>query len=127
MVQLFWLAFISTCVLLLLTLWSGLRRRRRTHFSAAIGSLVALAVTIILTEKLVASRNFPREELDFHLNFAYAATLLTLPVLLSGVALARGNRSGLRKLHRYCVTAFLIAVVVATSTGIWVYTLSSAK
>ncbi|MHC5064000.1 MAG: hypothetical protein ACYTG5_08495 [Planctomycetota bacterium] len=125
MFQLFWLAFSSTCALLLLALWSGLRRRRKTHFGAAIGSLLGLAVTIYLTERLVASRDFPREELDFHLNFAYAATILTLPVILSGLALARSGRARIRKLHRYCVATFLIAVLVATGTGIWVYSLSA--
>lgn len=127
MFQLFWLAFVSTCALLLLALWSGLRRRRKTHLSAAIGSLLALATTILLTERLVASRSFPREELDFHLNFAYAATLLTLPVVVSGIALARTGGVGIRRLHRYSVAVFLLAVVVATCTGIWVYSLSTPR
>lgn len=113
-----------TFALLLVSLWAGLNKRRKLHLVVAPTSFVSLAITVWLTERLVNSRVFPPDELDFHLNFAYAAAGLALPVISSGIWLARTGRLGVRTVHRWCVTLFMLAVVVATCTGIWAFSLS---
>ncbi len=127
MPQLFWLAFVLTFLLLLVSLWAGLKKRRKLHLIVAPASFVALTITVILTEWLASSREFPPDELDFHLNFAYSAAGLAAPVIFSGIWLTRTGRPGVRRLHRISVALFMLAVVVATTTGIWAFSLSTPR
>ena len=125
MVLWFWLSFVSTVAALVGVLVTGLRRRRRQHFTFAVAFIVLLAVTIWLTESLMRSVEFPREELDFHLKFAMSATFLLLPVVVSGLMLARRGGRVVRWIHRIAVVVFVVAVLLATATGIWVFSLAT--
>lgn len=127
MPYLFWISFCVTFLLLLASLWAGITKRRKLHLLVAPASFVSLTITVILTEQLVSSRVFPQAELDFHLNFAYSAAALGVPVILTGVWLARSGAPTARRVHRVCITLFMLAVVVATTTGIWSYSLSVPK
>lgn len=118
----FWLLFATTLVLLGATLASGFRGRRRMHLRLAPVLLAALGITIVLAERMGEARRFPAAEMRIHLWFAKSATLLVLPVVVSGLLLLR--RPGARIWHRVAVLVFLAAALTATGTGIWAYSLS---
>ena len=88
---LFWFSLGTTLLVLASTVFTGLTHRRKWHLGLAPLSLVLLAVTIVLTELMVSARIFPPDEMAFHLKFAYTATFLTLPVIVTGVTLRRGR------------------------------------
>lgn len=81
--------------------------------------MVSLTITIVLTEELVSCYEFPEDVLATHLVFAKAGGLLALPVIVTGVWLWRSERA--RKWHRACVLVWLVGVLAATSTGLWMF------
>ncbi len=91
----------------------------------AVSTVVALTVTVIVTEQLVRARTFPRGELDFHKLLAELAAVLVLPVIVTGLVLVKRPRW--RRAHLVCVVLFLVMVLVATGTGVWAYALSAPK
>jgi hypothetical protein len=121
----FWLSFAATVVLLVVSLVSGLARRRRVHLVTGPLTMVALAFAVHYTEQLVRAYTFPKGPMGIHLTCAITAGALALPVIGSGLLLA--VRPQRRRLHRYCVLAFVGMTLVATSTGIWVFSIATAK
>ncbi|MEQ1631570.1 MAG: hypothetical protein ABL997_04300 [Planctomycetota bacterium] len=115
----FWVALVATVVLLVLALVSGLRGRRRAHLIAGPAAMVSLAIAILLTEQLAQRYVFPEPVRSIHLWCAKVGGLLAIPVILSGIWLWR--RPAVRRLHRYSVFAFVVATLVATGTGIWMF------
>lgn len=125
MVTLFWVMFAVTLALFAVAVWTGRTGRRRAHFIVAPAAIVALLVTIRLTRLLVAAYDLPERELGIHLWFAKSAAALLVPVVATGLwTLRQPHRRGL---HRAMVWAFLAAVVVATATGLWVFSLATPK
>lgn len=125
-VVLFWAFFSATLAGLGATVWMGMRRRRRAHLLFAPMALALLAVTIFFAEQMARTRVFPADRMRIHLWFAKSAALLVLPVVVSGIVLARcpGPAPRARRAHRVCVGLFLVGAVAATGTGIWVFSLS---
>jgi hypothetical protein len=121
----FWIAFAATIVLLVAALFTGFTRRRRVHLWLGPLTMAALAITIVLTEQLMRSYDFPLDELAFHLHFAKAGAMLALPVIVTGVWLWRSERA--RRWHRACVLVWLLAALLATGTGLWLFGLGTAK
>lgn len=121
----FWIAFTATVVLLVGALWSAWVRRRRWHLFLGPATMVALAAAIVLTEQLMRRYDFPPDALKFHLYFAKAGGLLALPVVVTGVWLWR-SESG-RLWHRAAVLLWLVAVLLATGTGLWLFGQGSLK
>jgi len=121
----FWLAFTATVVLLVGALWSAWMRRRRLHLVLGPCTMVALAIAILLTEQLMRRYEFPPDALQFHLYFAKAGGLLALPVVLTGIWLWRSESA--RLWHRAAVVIWLVAVLLATGTGLWLFGLGSLK
>ncbi len=97
------------------------------HYICAVSSMIALTLSVILTEQLVRARDFEsiREQLDVHKLLAKTAAGLVLPVILTGVVLIK--RPNWRRLHLICVGLFLLMVLVATGSGIWAYTMSAER
>lgn len=122
---LFWCMFVVTLAALGAALWSGLTARRRWHLWLGPLGLLSLAVTILLAERLARQRDFPPDVLRIHLFFAQAGALLALPVVVTGLALARNPRW--RRWHRSAVIVFALVAVAATGTGIWMFSLSTPK
>ncbi len=121
----FWLAFVATVVLLIVSLVSGLLRRRRVHLVTGPLTMVALAFAVIETEALMRRYDFPREALDTHLVFAKAGGLMALPVIVTGLWLWWRPRA--RFWHRLAVWLWLISVLAATGTGLWIFDLATPK
>src|SRR5688500_17040787 len=121
----FWLALASTLLVLVATVFTGLRRRRRTHLVCALAAVALLTVTVVLAERMTTARSFPPDAMRIHLWFAKSAALMVLPVAAAGAALWRRPR--LRVAHRIAVVLFLLLAVIATGTGIWVFQLSTPK
>lgn len=115
----FWLSFVATLLLLATALVSGLRGRRRLHLWAGPLAIVALVVAILFTEELMRRYQFPEDSLRFHLWFAKAGGLLALPVVVTGIGLWR--RPTWRRWHRLAVFAFVVAALLATGTGLWLF------
>ena len=115
----FWTALVSTVVLMALALVSGLQRKRRAHLVAGPASMASLVVAILLTEKLARLYAFDPDIQRIHLVCAKAGGLLAIPVVLTGVLLWR--RPSTRWLHRWAVWIFVVATLVATATGVWMF------
>ena len=115
----FWLALGATVALMALALVSGLTRKRRAHLLAGPAAMGALLWAILLTEGLARRSEFVPEVTAVHLWCAKTAGLLALPVILTGALLV--FRPSWRKRHRIAVYVFLLATVVATVTGIWMF------
>lgn len=121
----FWIGFALTLVALVVSLVSGFRRKRRLHLVTGPLTLVLLAVTVVLTEQLMRNYTFPEESLRFHLHFAKAGGLCAVPVLLTGLWLWRNPRA--RLWHRLAVVVFVVAALLATGTGLWLFQQGTAK
>ncbi len=121
----FWTLFPITLALLIGALWTGCRKIRRVHLVLAPLSLVFLGVAIILAVRMGRTRIFPPDEMRTHRMIATAAALLVLPVIASGLALVRSPRW--RRVHRVCVILFFFTALVATGTGVWVFTMSTPR
>jgi len=115
----------ASCALMVTALTSGRMRWRRLHLFAGPATMLALAVAVVFTEQLVRSFTFPAEEMRIHLFCAKSAGFLALPVIVTGVFLWRWPR--LRKLHLVCVLTFVGMALVATATGVWVFSLATPK
>ena len=116
---LFWLAFVLTVASLAIALVTGFRRQRRLHLWFGPLTIVLLAITIVLTEQLAARYDFPDDVKGMHLPWAKAGGLLALPVVLTGLWLWRSERA--RWLHRIAVLLWLVVVLAAVGTGIWMF------
>ncbi|MCA8942135.1 MAG: hypothetical protein KDB80_06195 [Planctomycetes bacterium] len=123
MVGWFWGSFVLTVVLLLATVWMGLRGARRAHFVCVALFVAMLYVTVRLTRGLVESLDFPDDELAFHLRFAITASALLVPVLLTGLGYARWGGRKWRLWHRTAVIVFVVSVLAATATGVRMFLL----
>jgi drug/metabolite transporter (DMT)-like permease len=121
----FWIAFVSTVLLLLASLFTGWMGRRRLHLWLGPLTLVSLAIAIVLTEELMRRYVFPPGALATHLVFAKAGGLLALPVIVTGIWLWRDERG--RKWHRAAVLIWLAAVLMATGTGLWMFNQGSPR
>ncbi len=115
----FWLSFVLTVLLLVVTLASGLRGRRRLHLLTGPLTMASLALTIVLTEQLLARYDFPADVKAIHLPCAKAGGLLALPVIASGIWYWRRPRA--RNWHRAAIVVWLLAVALATTTGLWMF------
>lgn len=123
--MLFWLAMVVTVLLLVATLGTGLARRRRLHLWLGPLTMVALVVTIVLTEQLMARYDFPADTKAIHLPCAKAGGLLALPVVLTG--LWYWKRPTAKRWHQFAVYVWLVSVLVATGTGLWMFSHGTLK
>ena len=121
----FWASFVATLLLFAAAAVTGRRGRRRAHFVLAPAAIAMLALTIVLTERLVRSVVFPEAEMRIHLAIAKTAAALVLVVAATGIATAKLPKA--RPYHRIAVAGFLLATVTATATGIWVFSLSTPR
>ncbi len=115
----FWVALSATVVLIALALVSGWQRKRRAHLVAGPASMASLTIAILLTEQLARLYTFVPEVQRIHLICAKVGGLLALPVVITGIWLWR--RPAARRMHVFAVWAFVIATLVATATGIWMF------
>ncbi len=116
----FWIALVSTVALMALAIVSGLQRKRRAHLIAGPASMVSLVVAILLTEKLARLYAFDPDVQRIHLVCAKAGGLLAIPVVLTGLLLWK--KPAARGVHRWAVWIFVVATLVATATGGWMFT-----
>ena len=121
----FWIAFVTTVLLLVLSLVTGWTRRRRLHLWLGPLTIVALVVAVVLTEQLVRRYDFPPDVLRVHLWFAKAGGLLALPVVVTGLWLWKQPRA--RSWHKLAVYVWLLAVLTATGTGLWMFSHGTPK
>lgn len=115
----FWTAFVATVLLMVGALITGFRGRRGLHLWLGPLTMVALTVAIVLTEELASRYEFPPDVLARHLVFAKAGGLLALPVIATGLWLWRDERA--RRWHLGCVIVWLVSVLAATGTGLWMF------
>lgn len=121
----FAIALALTVLLLVGTLVTGFRGQRRAHVPFAILTILALLAAIWFAETIGRYWVFPATALRIHLSFAWAGTILILPVLVSGVLALR--RPGPARWHRRLVFAFLGIVLCAIGTGIWIFATGTPK
>lgn len=121
----FWISFVVTVVLMVAALLTGFLRRRRAHLWLGPLVMVALGVTIKLTEELVARYDFPEDVKRTHLWFAKTGGMLALPVIVTGLWLWRTEKA--RLWHKVAVYVWLLAVLTATGTGLWMFSHGTPK
>lgn len=121
----FWIAFVTTVLLMVGALVSGLLRQRRYHLLLGPLTMVSLGVAIWLTEELARQYDFPAEVKRTHLLIAKTGGLLALPVILTGIWLWRSERA--RVWHRVSVYLWIVAVLSATGSGLWMFSTGTLK
>ena len=121
----FWIAFLTTVLLLVASLVTGWTRRRRLHLWFGPLTMVMLAVTVVLTEELVRQYDFPPHVLRTHLWFAKAGGTLALPVIVTGLWLWKKPQA--RIWHRIAVIVWIVSVLSATGTGLWMFSQGTPK
>ncbi|MCA8954665.1 MAG: hypothetical protein KDC87_01245 [Planctomycetes bacterium] len=121
----FLVSLLLTVVALVLTLVSGKTGHRRAHLARAIITVLLLGTTVVFALLLGEVRQFPAREMGIHKIFSRTGVFLVPPIVLTGALLWR--RPTWRTAHRVCVLLFLLAVLGAASTGLWVLWLSTAK
>ncbi len=121
----FWIAFAATVVFMVGALVSGLRRQRRYHLVLGPLTMVALAIAIVLTEELASHYDFPADIKHTHLMIAKTGGLLALPVIVTGLWLWRSESA--RGWHRACVYLWIVAVLSATASGLWMFSAGTPK
>ena len=123
----FWAGFVLTLVAAAAALVTGRTGRRRAHYASAVSAVVVLGFTIYFARRLTEARELPGPELEFHLIFAKSGAVLVLPVIATGLWMAwtKGRSRVARICHRSAVVLWLLVVLVATATGIWMYSLST--
>ena len=124
MVTWFWVFFAASVVGLVATARAGRRAQRRKHYVLVAITVVLLGVTIALTEALTRAMNLPKRELGIHLWFAQGAVAVLLVTLSTGFGLARRGGPKWRRAHRVSLLALLVAILLATGTGLWVVSLA---
>ena len=112
-----------TVVALLVTVVSGLRKQRHAHLRRAIVTVLLMAVTIVFAFLLGDVREFPAEEMAIHKIFSRTGAYMVPPVAITGAMLWR--RPGWRWPHRLCIGVFLVGVLGAAVTGVWILALST--
>lgn len=121
----FWISFVATVLLMLGALLAGWKRWRKLHLVLGPLTMVSLAIAVVLTEELMQQYTFPEAEKRFHLVFAKAGGLLALPVVATGLWLWRSESA--RLWHRLAVVVWVLSVLVATGTGLWMFSLGAGK
>lgn len=121
----FWIAFVTTVLLMVSALLSGLLRRRRYHLMLGPLTMVSLGVAIWLTEELARQYDFPADVKRIHLWIAKTGGLLALPVILTGIWLWCSERA--RIWHRVSVYLWVVAVLTATGSGLWMFSTGTLK
>ena len=121
----FFLALGVTLVAVLMTVRTGRRGDRRAHLARALSTVGLLGVTILLALWLGEQREFPKEAMAIHKIVARTAGLLVLPVVCTGIML--WQRPSWRIAHQACVYLFLVVILAAVGTGIWVFSLSTPR
>lgn len=112
-------------LLLVASLVTGWTRRRRLHLWLGPLTMVALGFAVVFTEELVRRYEFPPDVLRTHLWFAKAGGVLALPVVVTGIWLWRQPRA--RRWHKLAVYVWLLAVLTATGTGLWMFSQGTLK
>lgn len=124
-----WTWFIATVLVLVAavvaTLVTGKRGRRKPHFVAASLAIVVLVAAIVQAEAIGNHYVFGEPLFSIHMFFAYAASCSVLPVVGTGIYLARRHRG--RRLHVVAIVVFLALVVAATGTGVLMFTDSNPR
>lgn len=121
----FWIAFATTLVLLVASLTTGVRKVRRVHIVLGPATMLALLWAIISVERLSRAYSFPADAFAIHIMFAKCGAALAFPVIVTGVWLARSEKA--RLFHRWAVAIWLVSVLTATGTGLWMFSLGELK
>ncbi|MCB9891378.1 MAG: hypothetical protein H6833_07015 [Planctomycetes bacterium] len=121
----FFIALAATVVALGFVVWSGKTRRRKPHYVSVGFAAVGLGFAILYAERIGRLWDFPPVPLRIHLTLAYAATGMTLVAVVSGLLHAFSKIS--RAAHARLAWLTLACIVLATMTGIWIFTVGSPK
>lgn len=108
-----------------LVLWTGKTHRRRLHYVFVPLLLAGLAVAIRYAEMTGRWWNFPKLPLRIHLTLAYTATVTTILATLSGLLHIAGKFT--RKMHTRLAWLAVLFILLATSTGVWIFLVGEPK
>lgn len=95
-----------TVALVCLSLWTGKRGVRPTHYVTVVLTVICLVFAIIQAELYGRNYTFVAWKLNVHLMFATSCLASLLPLVASGLKLR--NHPGTRKNHKRWIRVFLI-------------------
>jgi len=121
----FVLVLVLTVGLLIFALVTGIRGPRNLHVKVSCAALLALGLAIYLAEVVGGFWVFPKIPLRVHLSFAIPGALMGLVTAVSGVLVLKDRCS--RRTHRRIVSLFLLLVLAASTTGVWIFWVGRAK
>jgi hypothetical protein len=121
----FFVALGFTALSVVATMRAGRRGDRRSHLRRALLTVALFFASVVLALLLGQVRDFPDPAMAIHKVFARTSGLLVLAVVFTGIMLWR--RPGWRAVHRACVYALAVVMVVAIVTGTWAFSQSTPK
>ena len=95
-----------TVALVCLSLWTGKRGVRPTHYITVVFTVICLVFTIIQAEMYGRNYTFIAWKLNVHLTFATSCLVSLLPLVMSGLKLR--NHPTARKSHKKWIRVFLV-------------------
>lgn len=104
-----------TVVLVCLSLWTGKRGVRPTHYLTVVVTVICLLFAIIQAEMYGRNYSFVAWKLNVHLAFATACLISLAPLVWSGLELR--NKPAARKLHKRWIRVFLILLGLTLLTA----------
>lgn len=108
-------SLLVTVVLLVASIWTGVKRRRKAHLKVVAVTVVSLTISIVLAELYGRRFTFEAGIRDTHLLIAKFTTFFILAPAITGVLSLK--RPGPHPWHGKSVVLFLLAVVVTVVTG----------
>ena len=109
---------------LAITVATGWKSQRKAHFAALAVLIPLFSFTIFVAESVGRVRTFEPLAFQVHMWMAWSGVVTLVAAIASGVLrLAAGTRLP----HRVAVASFLLAVVAAVGTGVWMISTSSLK
>ncbi len=121
----FFAALAATVIALAVSIALAHKHRRTAHVQAVGVMLGFLVLTLVAAEALGRRFTFVQQAYDLHMPFAYAAAgLLVLP-LVTGALHWKGKVT--RRAHVVTVGVWLLAVLAALGTGVWMFSGATPK
>ncbi len=105
----------ATVTLMGCAIATGLKGVRRVHYVCVSSMFLALGIAIYLAESLGRAFTFDAVVETIHLSFAWLTLMGAVPVIRSGIMVARGT--GKKDVHRSWVRLFVTLAVTACILG----------
>jgi len=109
----------ATVVVLAIAMWLAKQHRIKAHIGGVVGFLVLFGVTLVFAETLGRRYDFAEPAYTIHLTLAFTATALAVVTVGTGIYHYRRMAKESLRAHKVSIGLFLVGIVAALGTGVW--------